>query len=112
MRRFILDDSPERLEVFCKRFPDCVTATNYKDAIKMLKANKRFDEIWLDHDLGESHNGCDVAYWIATSLNPLKFPAKAIVHSWNPAGAKAIALTLQGVGIDVEVAPFNPNQLY
>jgi CheY-like chemotaxis protein len=111
MKRFVLDDSPERLEAFRRRFPDCVTATNYQEAVQALTTNGRFDEVWLDHDLGQPQTGCDVAYWLATTLPPSKLPSKAIVHSWNSSGAKAIAVTLQGAGLDVTIWPFDPDDL-
>jgi hypothetical protein len=111
MRRLILDDSTERLEVFGSRFPGCVLVSTYEEAIQAMNG-ERFDEVWLDHDLGTLRNGCDVAYWMATELPPIKLPGRVIVHSWNPAGARAIATTLQPVGINAEISPFNPDRLF
>ena len=68
-------------------------AYSQKEAIEIIKKEKRFDIIFLDHDLGgkiyvnsqEDNTGWWVAKYI--SENNIKCP-QIIVHTMNYAGAK------------------------
>ena len=105
MRRLVLDDSMERLCVFAAKLHGCCCVSTYEAAIKAFKGD-RFDEVYLDHDLGTSKNGCDVAYWMTQYLPKHKRPGLVVVHSWNMAGAAAIRQTLELYGFNVRVEPF------
>ena len=65
MRVLVLEDNPERQQVFRKVFPDCVLVSGYADAVAAL-AGPQFDEVWLDFDIaGFGYNGADVAFFMA-----------------------------------------------
>ena len=107
MRVFVLEDNPQRLELFRKTFPDCVTAVSYPEAIAALEG-PRFDLIYLDHDIPGSENGADVAFWM-TRMPREKWPDKVIVHSWSVRGSLAIYVTLKRVGFEVVQERYPPS---
>lgn len=108
IRLLFLDDSKERHDRFKKWINSRAIAENIqfspvyvytaKDAIMALRY-KKFDEIWLDHDLGPDEAGYDVALYIETLYHennntPLK--SRIIIHSHNPVGADRMMKALQG----------------
>jgi len=110
VRVFILEDDQNRVRQFKANFSKCeLTFTDTsKEAISILKKERRFDYIFLDHDLGGmqmvdsgKNTGYEVAQWISkhSSKQP-KFDL--YVHSLNPAGRQNILAEL-GFGIP---APF------
>lgn len=81
-------------------------ARNSGDALAILKVNpdKHWDEIWFDHDLGIVNDAIDdslpVVDYIAERAffdNPVSV-GTAYVQSSNPAGVRAILITLQRYG--------------
>ena len=106
MRVFVLEDNPERLEFFRNFSPGCVTATSYAEAVSALEG-PRFDVAWLDHDIGGTENGSDVAFWMA-QMPRAKWPDKVFVHSWSVPGSLAIFMTLQRAGFEVEQRKYPP----
>lgn len=109
MRVLVLEDNPERLDFFRHFFPGCVTATSYPEAVSAL-AGPRFDEIWLDHDIGGTENGADVAFWMATKLPRANWPDRVVVHSWSVPGSLAITQTLRRIGMPVEQRKYPPTR--
>jgi len=113
-RVLVVENDPDRLAVLRRRFRSArlTVATGYSDAIKALRAC-RFDVVLLDHDLGGSRNGCDVAFWMRR-LPVARRPVRVLVHSSSVRGALAIATTLKWVGVRVEVRhyeqPYEPGR--
>lgn len=95
MRILVLDDDKTRLKLFKQKLighiVDCAeTAT---EAIELLKNNELYDQIYLDHDLGEMthqpsgpNTGYEVAKWINEHSN--KRPFRIVIHSFNTPGAQ------------------------
>ena len=124
-RILVLDDNPQRLNVFAQWFKDHdVVLTNcYGDCIQAFLSNERFDLVHLDHDLNDFGNkstmpsmygggaseltGADVAWFIAYELPESKRPSKVVIHSWNPDGAKAMYDILSSLILTIR-APFEP----
>lgn len=123
MRLFILDDDELRHAAFAKRFSDFdrVHVRTVDEALSALRENK-FDIAFLDHDLnmyehksvGMSQHGpieltgAHVAAFI-TAMDPDKRPSFAVVHSWNPAGARNIIEILREAGVETHQWEFRPN---
>ena len=99
-RVLILEDNDERIKQFKKNFLNVdITFTKIaEECIEILENNKKFDYIFLDHDLGGKEmlksgdgTGYEVAKWL--EANPSKIPkGKIYCHSLNPAGALNISL--------------------
>ena len=106
MRVLVLEDNPERQEVFRKLFPGCMVVSTYAGAVAALEG-PRFDEVWLDFDIEFSFNGADVAFFMAQQPRD-KWPDRAIVHSSNARGSLAIYMTLRKAGMQVEQRPYPP----
>jgi hypothetical protein len=121
----VLDDNPERLQVFAEWFKDHdLTLTNcYGDCIQALIEGSPFDLVHLDHDLndfGKKSNmagmygeneltGADVAWYITIELPEAKWPRKCVIHSWNPDGARTMLnLIRDRTSIPVTYEPFTP----
>lgn len=110
MKILIVDDDVVRHEHFARSFAnkgfEVHHAYRHADAISLLDSI-HFDVLFLDHDLqdfiyGESGRkeltGLDVVHHVV--LLPKK-PKRAIVHSWNPEGARRMASCLHENGIRV-----------
>lgn len=65
-------------------------ARTYSDAVEALLTNDRFDEIYLDHDLGcfdpsgREYTGYDLMCWL--EQHPEKTPKKFVLVTNNPVG--------------------------
>jgi len=100
MNIFILEDDVTRMQYFYKIFEkDNVTWA--KDAPEGLEAisNKKFDIIFLDHDLGgeqmvsSSHR--NTGYTVAKEIhNSINKDTRVVIHSFNPIGAANMAACL------------------
>ena len=65
-----------------------VWARTYGQAVSCLETGK-FDEVSLDHDLGEDKTGYDVAVWLEErALDGTLGRLRWRVHSSNPEGAR------------------------
>lgn len=116
MRVLTLDDDIERQKVFKERYKDdeLTQVFNYDQAIEAL-ATMTFDLICFDHDLSyeaqwgltDEKTGLDVAKYLIT-LPKEVMPKLAIVHSYNPIGAKRIAYTIEGYVDRIMIQPFDP----
>lgn len=105
---FILEDDPNRMKIFRRNLigHPISHADNVHDAKKIL-SGKKFDYIFLDHDLGgktyvdsnDPNTGYQLAKWIASKSIPYQ---RLIVHSLNTVGAQNI----QSVIPDAELIPF------
>lgn len=121
MRILIVDDEPQRHDLFMKRLGtvhDLVIVNNYASAVHQLEGAP-FDLVHLDYDLdefvqnpvdagpyGKEKTGFDVARYMAGMVKS-KWPKKVVVHSLNPAKAPLMLETLRGIGIPVEYKPFS-----
>ena len=125
-RILFLDDNKERHDAFKKHLNDRafkeglqfrpVYVYTAKDAILALQY-KRFDEIWLDHDLGgeifvtrTEETGYEVALFIEkmyfdNGREPMQ--STVIIHSFNPAGARRMMQALSGKVRAIVVKPFD-----
>lgn len=90
----ILEDSDERIGQFRKNFinAELIIVKTSKEAIIELK-NKKFDIIFLDHDLGGKvfqtpgeNTGYEVAQWISKNLKD----SKVAIHSLNMPAVKVM----------------------
>lgn len=96
MYRLVVDD-----ERTFKDFPDDDTlyARHSDTAIHILERGIRFDEVWLDHDLGGDDTVMKVVDFLVehavqyVEMNMFKFPI--FVHSMNPVGAQNIVRALE-----------------
>lgn len=107
MKIFFLEDNMNRYTKFFKwietkcKWPNVLSASDADEAISILKENKKFDIIFLDHDLGgkvfvdsnEDNTGYRVAKFIKD--NGIKYK-QCIIHSQNPAGAINMERILDG----------------
>jgi hypothetical protein len=101
MNILILEDSDKRINQFQKKLigHSCTFTKTAQECIALLNS-KKWDVLFLDHDLGGkafvksgTGTGYEVALYLRTNLQ--KCPAEVIVHSVNPVGAKNICDTLE-----------------
>lgn len=98
MRILILDDEEVRHTGFSKMLPghDLTHVYSYEESVVALEG-AQFDIAYLDHDLGVgcAETGYDVAMFIA-GMPEDKRPAKVVIHSHNPIGARRMGQALLG----------------
>lgn len=78
---------------------DWVIVRNYKDCIELINLltykDELFEEISMDHDLGEEHTGYDVAKYIESlCYHGMKCP-KWNIHSANTVGSENIKRAME-----------------
>jgi CheY-like chemotaxis protein len=110
MKIFILEDDSQRVVLFKKLLSgnNIIFAHKAQTAFEILKKDKVWDIIFLDHDLGgkqhvnsfEEETGYQVSLFI--KKNGIKYN-QLIVHSLNYVGAKNISCVLK----DCEIIPFH-----
>jgi PleD family two-component response regulator len=121
-RILILDDMEERHAHFKRELAGQVVFHAYtaQEFFDTVEQHAPFDEIYLDHDLGDNPkidptriagmygdqtmNGHDCAYWLGTN-HPDKVK-QVIVHSINSARAPAMVATLKDKGVPAKWIPF------
>lgn len=126
MKILFFDDDAQRHDLFLASLQqprsDAETyhAYSIRQAWGILDANRLepFDYAFLDHDMGPMFEtdpwktGEAVARFIA-GLVPSERPRKIVLHSFNPDGARRMAVTLRpdyctnGVGPKTIIAPFD-----
>ena len=117
IRVFLLEDDERRCEWFAKRFKgdDLDIACEVSEAKELLKT-RRYDSIFLDHDLMPEHYGAKendderTGFAIASFLaaHPeLQRAATIMVHSFNAEGAMRMVEELRGGGRNAEYVPFH-----
>jgi hypothetical protein len=128
MRIFILEDNQERIDEFIKRFDEVKNINDFfdieldiaksaKSALKMLnkalKENKKYDLMFLDHDLGKEvyvdSSDKNTGYFVIKQFNysfekiltvsDIGIP-KIIIHSYNVIGAHNMRLQLSNHIVD------------
>jgi CheY-like chemotaxis protein len=115
LRILFLDDSMERQKKFRMSTIgwDITCVTNYEDCINALASHRRFDCVFLDHDLNpetegnpgpDEKTGADVARFIVSMPESLR-PKEAIVHSLNKPGRERIVDILRDAGIPTRNIP-------
>lgn len=114
MRILFLDDNTARHVHAKKAYEghDVDYVFTAAEAIEKLKTNPPYDLVSLDHDLGgqtfvksDEQSGYEVCKYIVFNMGPAEIPKKAIIHSWNPAGANNMMAMLNGV-VPVIKIPF------
>ena len=116
LRILIVEDDPERCEWFQQQFIGCSVdfTCSVAEAIEWLKTRK-YDNIFLDHDLKHEHyfdwdirndaeTGYAVVRWITE--NTAQREAKFVVHSLNPSGGKRMYDQLRSYGYNVQHVPY------
>jgi len=113
MKIFILEDAPSRMQQFRyylkKLFPNCVIyhARDVDEAEEILTENKKWDKIFLDHDLEGNiyvpSSYIQTGYTLAKYIkeNNIEY-TECIIHTQNPVGAKNIQAYLP----DGKILPF------
>ncbi len=114
MKIMILDNEPERHDVFGDRWAEheLTHVWTYAQAIEALE-RETFDRLALDHDLalrlpepGEL-TGYDVARYLVERVPRERWPKQVVLHSHNGRGRRAMAeLLLAAGGMVVVDAPF------
>lgn len=127
MRILILDDDPNRHIGLAQQYIGCdiVHCKKYVDAQREALIGG-FDLYHLDHDLGllEGDNyvddgfrlreltGAEFCTFLVKEVPREKWPTKVIIHSWNPAGARNMQMTLKEAGIRHTYEPYCPIPSY
>lgn len=81
-----------------------VIARNSSQAISILSQDNDWDEIWLDHDLGEVDGVLDSVMSVVDFLSEAAFNdtpvnvSKIFIHTSNPVGAKQMFASLTRYG--------------
>lgn len=108
----ILDDDPSRHAVFRSSLVGH-RLTHAHTALEAVKAmwSKRFDVVFLDHDLGDDHStGYDVTKWMERMPHENR-PEVCVVHSLNPVGSSNMMLTLRKHGFRTERIPYGESPI-
>lgn len=102
----ILDDEDIRHETFDMVLDehDLVHVFTVDQAIFEL-THRKFDAVFLDHDLRMLKTGLDVADFMCSMPNELR-PDLVVIHSLNPVGAQAMAMVLEQAKFNVMKMPF------
>jgi len=120
MKTLFLDDDETRQSIFFrnwlkfKKDGDVLVQTRtVEETIDALKTQGPFDLVDLDHDLGGKTfvkeiegTGYQVALFIETELDASLMPKHAIVHSYNPEGARRMMESLAKKITSVQFIPF------
>lgn len=114
-RLLLVEDSPERIEIFRSWLPEGVSMTVASSAGKVMGILKRdrgkvYGGIMLDHDLGQgvltlqdkSLSGTNLVNIISDCISP---DIPILVHSINPEGRALMTSRLDAAGFDVTVIP-------
>jgi CheY-like chemotaxis protein len=116
MRILVLDDNPQRLDLFrqalCRNGNVVLCVETAPEAINELRLQDKFDFIFLDHDLGEfkhsggycdipAGNGMQVVSYMVRELHESKRPDEVVVHSHNTDEATKMVLSLREYGFKV-----------
>ncbi len=119
-RILFLDDNPERHAAFDLLVlgDDEVTHVRTADECRAaLLGSEPFDQVWLDHDLGDfsaagveghyaAEDGSSLAEWFRLHLPPERYPDRVLIHSWNPDGARRMGRLIAETGVRVMLRPF------
>lgn len=103
---FILEDDPERIEIFKRAFgsSNVVSTQDVKEAINLLRV-KKFAKVFLGRDLSNNvKNGEDVAWQM--EQEKLCSDTPVVIHSENTHGQKVMARYIGRYHSDVSVVPF------
>jgi hypothetical protein len=118
-RILFVDDDPQRHIIFWQYYGqhELAQCTLPDLAITLLKSNT-FDELWLDHDMGEITHSSPIGSakiiidskpivnWIVENKKPSDIPYIRI-HSWNFQAAEWMKHALINAGFSVNYIPFN-----
>ena len=104
-----LDDQEERFVRFENMVVRGENIAWHSSAKTALWATKQvsFDEIWLDHDLGDvsEPTGVDFAKEFVVDPGLCSPMTKFYIHSMNPVGTNNIEVVLQSAGYSVRRRP-------
>lgn len=110
MKMLILEDDGFRVNLFIEMFysHELTITENAYDAIELL-STKKFDYIFLDHDLGENNgSGSLVSSFLKNHPKNLNNKSMIIIHSWNNPAAQAMLSDLP----NALWVPFNTDPFY
>jgi hypothetical protein len=123
MNILILDDDEYRHEVFAGRYRDhwVVSVTSYRSFVDRLLSGAKWDLVHLDHDLGDlvegdkytdgwgesrDYTGMHAALKICELTDDM-LPARVVIQSVNPEGARSMLQTLTRRGVQTTWEPFS-----
>lgn len=93
MKRLVIDDERTFSDT---KVPDAVYARSSTEALRLLQGNTRYDEIWLDHDLGGEDTIRPVVHALQEMAHFNMQPTDLVViHTMNPVGRAYIRSALQ-----------------
>lgn len=125
MNILILDDNPHRHKVLASRHPEAnniVSCFTYDEFCNRLQTEKRWDLVYLDHDLGDFQENAST--WVdgwghvreftgahaardICELADERLPVHVTIQSVNPSGARAMLQMLERRGVSVAWDPFS-----
>ena len=107
MRILILEDDPNRIEIFNKNLVGAeeIYHTEFADVAKSKLEEQNWDVLFLDHDLGgetyvnpeNTNTGSEVARWL--NQNPDRIPELVIIHSMNHEAAIGMKSLIRGAAL-------------
>lgn len=120
MKILFLDDDPNRRKYFLSQFPFATTVETAQECIREIHAgDKRWDEVWLDHDLSgqqfcdsdREDCGMEVVRYIERIISEgwkINLPnvERFVVHSLNDYAARSMVDRLRALGYNVDRIPF------
>lgn len=122
MKILVLEDDPNRIEIFKKHLSkhDTAYTDTAQGAIDLLKANE-YDVIFLDHDLGgqtyvdakNTNTGSEVVrFLVEQDVNGIgcNIHATYIIHTMNPDAGKHMRYDLHRLGFKVSKIMFGTDQ--
>ncbi len=111
MRALIVDDDKVRGKAIADGLSDYMTSVVVVTALPAIKAvrTRRFDVIFMDHDLGEQMTGVDVAACMYFSTNRF---TPTIIHSANPVGAANVDSMINSFGGKPMVLSFTTENFF
>ena len=97
-RTLMIDDM--RIPTFPEHF---TLVTNTDDALRILKSDRNWGYIYLDHDLGEDAEGntldiWPVIKWLEKNRVEMRAEATMVLVSSNPAGVDRMKAALENAG--------------
>lgn len=97
---FVLEDNPDRIEIFKEQYPDMLYATNSQEGLEIVR-NNELDMIFLDFTLGL---GTAIPFAEALVLERLHRDVTIIIHTESQSSAKILGSIL--IGRYVQYIPF------
>jgi len=117
---WILEDRPDRHDVFMEKFPDCIIFAEVKHLIEEFKYRPPKDDVilFLDHDLGgevycnsdRKDTGMEMVRYMESLDHHLPV-IQVIAHTLNTTAGLEMVSRLKGIGYIADYWPFNPAKI-